>query len=166
MQNSKPLYTISGVKAEPGNPTNLIRVPDDEAEFFTIYFNDQAVGDFPSRKVAEATLEHYVNLRINGDTDADPAGKQLPPLPVENLSQFAQLIKDWHDDNQNQIALASNPPKEVVIKAIINGKERALSSTERQVFIAGVQVAGAIFKDLPFKVAIEEVEAAVDQSNG
>ncbi|QYN79867.1 terminase small subunit [Kosakonia phage Kc283] len=161
-----PLYAIHGVKQEPGNPDNLIRVPDEEAQFFSIYFNDQAVGDYPSRQAAEAELQHYVNLRVNGDPSSKPEGQELPPLPVENLSQFAQLIKDWHDDNQKQIALASNPPKEVVIKAIINGKERVLSASERQAFIAGVQVAGAIFKDLPFKIAVEEVEAAVEQSNG
>jgi hypothetical protein len=90
-------------------------------------------------------------------------GRQLPPLPVENLDQFAQLITDWHQDGKKQIALASNPPKEVTIKAIIHGKERALSPSERQAFIAGVQVAGEIFGKLPFQLV--EAEETGEQAD-
>lgn len=89
-------------------------------------------------------------------------GKELPPLPVQNLDQFAQLMVDWHTDGQKQIALASNPPKDVRIVATINGRERVLSKTERQAFMAGVQVAGEIFKNLPFQFVEQEVEQAVD----
>lgn len=86
-------------------------------------------------------------------------GKELPPLPVENLAQFAQLMIDWHTDGQKQIAMASNPPKEVSIKAFIHGKERTLTPSERQAFAAGVQVAGEIFKNLPFQFADEPAVA-------
>lgn len=158
MEN-KPLYAIHGVKQEPGNPDNLIRVPDEEAQFFSIYFNDQAVGDYNSRQEAEAELQHYVNLRVNGDPASKPEGQELPPLPVENLQQFAQLIADWHTDGQKQIALASNPPKEVNIKAFIHGKERSLTPSERQAFVAGVQVAGEIFAKLPFQYVVAEASA-------
>lgn len=82
--------------------------------------------------------------------------------PVQNLDQFAQLMVDWHTAGQKQIALASTPPKEVVIKAFINGKERVLTNAERQAFVAGVQVAGEIFKNLPFQFVEQEVEQAVD----
>lgn len=93
------------------------------------------------------------------DAPVPATGRQLPPLPVENLDQFAQLITDWHHDGQKQIALASNPPKEVTIKATINGKERALGTAERQAFIAGVQVAGEIFGKLPFQLVESGDEA-------
>lgn len=86
------------------------------------------------------------------DAPVPDTGRQLPPLPVENLDQFAQLITDWHQDGQKQVALASNPPKEVTIKAIIHGKERSLTPSERQAFVAGVQVAGEIFGKLPFQL--------------
>lgn len=158
MEN-KPLYAIHGVKRNPDNWDALIQVPDEEAEFFTIFFNDQAVGEFDTRQSAEDSLQHYVNLRVNGDPDAVPEGKQLPPLPVENLQQFAQLISDWHQDGQKQIALASNPPKEVNIKAFIHGKERNLTPSERQAFVAGVQVAGEIFAKLPFQLVASEASA-------
>ncbi len=90
-----------------------------------------------------------------------PDGKGVTPLPVQNLDQFAQLMVDWHTDGQKQIALASNPPKDVRIKATIRGREKVLSSNERDAFIAGVQVAGEIFKNLPFQVVEEEVEQAI-----
>lgn len=87
-------------------------------------------------------------------------------LPVENLNQFAQLMVDWHTDGQKQIAQASNVPALVTIKAIINGKERTLRDSERQAFMAGVQVAGEIFKTLPFHFVEQEIQQAVeDDSN-
>lgn len=89
-------------------------------------------------------------------------GKELPPLPVQNLDQFAQLMVDWHQDCVKQVALASNPPADVRIKAIIRGKEKTLNPNEREAFIAGVQVAGEIFKTLPFKFVEQEVEQAVN----
>lgn len=89
-------------------------------------------------------------------------GKELPPLPVQNLDQFAQLMVDWHQDCVKQVALASNPPSDVRIKAIIRGKEKTLNPNEREAFIAGVQVAGEIFKMLPFKFVEQEVEQAVN----
>lgn len=82
--------------------------------------------------------------------------------PVQNLDQFAQLMVDWHTDGQKQVALASNPPSHVRIKAIIRGKEKVLNPNEREAFIAGVQVAGEIFKNLPFQFVEQEVEQAVD----
>ncbi len=89
-------------------------------------------------------------------------GKELPPLPVQNLDQFAQLMIDWHTDCQKQIIMASNPPPDVRIRAIIRGKEKVLSLSERQAFIAGVQVAGEIFKTLPFEFVEQEIEQAVE----
>lgn len=89
-------------------------------------------------------------------------GKELPPLPVQNMDQFAQLMVDWHTDGQKQVALASNPPSDVRIKAIIRGKEKVLNPNEREAFIAGVQVAGEIFKNLPFQFVEQEAEQAVD----
>lgn len=164
MQNSDPLYAIHGVKQEPGSPDNFMKCSDAEALFFTIYFvnpdgHEEAVGDYPSREAAEAALQHYVDLRVYGDPTAKPEGQELPPLPVENLQQFAQLISDWHQDGQKQIALASNPPKEVNIKAFIHGKERSLTPSERQAFVAGVQVAGEIFAKLPFQLVASEASA-------
>lgn len=158
------LYSIHGVKQEPGFPDNYMTCPDEEAESFTIYFvnpegQEEAMGDYPSREAAEIELQHYVNLRVYGDPTAKPEGQELPPLPVENLQQFAQLIADWHQDGQKQIALASNPPKEVNIKAFIHGKERSLTPSERQAFVAGVQVAGEIFAKLPFQLVVAEVLA-------
>ncbi|EIV0540740.1 hypothetical protein L7B14_004210 [Salmonella enterica] len=91
-----------------------------------------------------------------------PDGKGVTPLPVQNLDQFAQLMVDWHTDGQKQIALASNPPKDVRIKATIRGREKVLSISERDAFIAGVQVAGAIFKNLPFQFVEQEIEQAVE----
>lgn len=91
-----------------------------------------------------------------------PDGKGVTPLPVQNLDQFAQLMVDWHTDGQKQIALASNPPKDVRIKATIRGKEKVLTPNERDAFIAGVQVAGAIFKTLPFQFVEQEIEQAVE----
>lgn len=93
------------------------------------------------------------------DAPVPSSGRQLPPLPIENLDQFAQLISDWHQDGQKQIALASNPPKEVNIKAFIHGKERNLTPSERQAFVAGVQVAGEIFAKLPFQYVVAEASA-------
>lgn len=93
------------------------------------------------------------------DIPVESDGKSLPPLPVENLDQFAQLMVDWHTDGQKQIALASNPPNEVNIKAFIHGKERNLSPSERQAFVAGVQVAGEIFAKLPFQLVVAEASA-------
>jgi len=83
-------------------------------------------------------------------------------LPVQNLDQFAQLMVDWHTDCQKQVALASNPPKDVRIKATIRGKEKVLSVNEREAFMAGVQVAGEIFKTLPFQFVEQEVQQAVE----
>ncbi|APD19047.1 hypothetical protein BK812_0005 [Pectobacterium phage A38] len=88
-----------------------------------------------------------------------PNGKGVIPLPVQNLDLFAQLMVDWHTDGQKQIALASNPPKEVNIKAFIHGKERSLTPSERQAFVAGVQVAGEIFAKLPFQLVASEASA-------
>lgn len=163
MENN-PLYAIHGVKQQPGFPDNYMKCPDEEAVFFTIYFlnpegQEEAMGDYPSREAAESELQHYVNLRVYGDPTAKPEGQELPPLPVENLQQFAQLIADWHQDGQKQIALASNPPKEVNIKAFIHGKERSLTPSERQAFVAGVQVAGEIFAKLPFQLVASEASA-------
>ncbi|ARB11902.1 host nuclease inhibitor protein [Pectobacterium phage vB_PatP_CB3] len=87
-----------------------------------------------------------------------PNGKGVIPLPVQNLD-LAQLMVDWHTDGQKQIALASNPPKEVNIKAFIHGKERSLTPSERQAFVAGVQVAGEIFAKLPFQLVASEASA-------
>lgn len=156
------VYEISGVKSEPGSPNDVVRCPDNEAEFYTLYqvfgAEHAAVGDFNTREEAEAWKTRMENLP---DTPVDPAGKQLPPLPVENLNQFAQLMIDWHTNGQKQIALASNPPKDVRIKATIRGREKVLSIGERDAFIAGVQVAGEIFKNLPFQVVEEEIEQAI-----
>lgn len=96
------------------------------------------------------------------DASVNPEGQELLPLPVENLQQFAQLMLDWHSDKQKQIALASSPPKDVTIKANINGKERALTDSERQAFLIGVQLAGEIFKTLPFETVEQEVQEAVE----
>lgn len=154
------MYTIHGVKPEEGSEDNLIRVPDEEAKFFTVYLRnadgtEDAVADFPTREEAENDLAKY-------KAAAAYSGEKLEVLPVQNLDQFAQLMVDWHTDGQKQIALASNPPKDVRILATINGRERALSKTERQAFIAGVQVAGEIFKTLPFQFVEQEIEQAVE----
>lgn len=156
------VFEISGVKPELGHPNDLMRCPDDEAKFFSVYqvFGAESVfvGDFDTRAEAEAWVEKMKNT---DDKPVDPNGKQLPPLAVQNLDQFAQLMVDWHGAAQQQIALASNPPANVSIKAIIGGKERTLRQSEREAFIAGVQVAGEIFKDLPFKFVEVELEEAV-----
>lgn len=86
-------------------------------------------------------------------------------LPVENLDQFAQLMVDWHADGQKQIAQASNVPAGVVIKATISGKERTLRDSERQAFMAGVQVAGEIFKTLPFQFVEQETTETEGDTN-
>lgn len=96
------------------------------------------------------------------DAPVSPEDKGVTTLPVQNLDQFAQLMVDWHTDAQKQIALASNPPKDVRILATINGKERTLRDSERQAFIAGVQVAGEIFKTLPFQFVEQEIQQAVE----
>lgn len=106
-------------------------------------------------------MSHEKEFANQMNSPVTEGGKELPPLPVQNLDQFAQLMVDWHQDCVKQIALASNPPKDVRILATINGRERVLSKTERQAFVAGVQVAGEIFKTLPFKFVEQEVEQAV-----
>lgn len=154
------IYTVHGVKPEDGNPDNLIRVSDEEAEFFTVYLRnadgtEDAVADYPSRQEAEEELERY-------KAQKPYSGESINVLAVQNLDQFAQLMVDWHTDGQKQIALASNPPKDVRIKATIRGREKVLSISERDAFIAGVQVAGAIFKTLPFQFVEQEIEQAVE----
>ena len=103
--------------------------------------------------------QHAERFKETMNATVEGEGKSLPPLPVENLDQFAQLITDWHTDGQKQIALASNPPNEVNIKAFIHGKERSLTPSERQAFIVGVQVAGEIFAKLPFQLVASEASA-------
>lgn len=154
------IYAVHGVKPEDGNPDNLIRVSDEEAEFFTVYLRnadgtEDAVADYPSRQEAEEEIERY-------KAQASYSGESVNVLAVQNLDQFARLMVDWHTDGQKQIALASNPPKDVRIKATIRGREKVLSISERDAFIAGVQVAGAIFKNLPFQFVEQEIEQAVE----
>lgn len=152
------MYSIHGVKPEDENTNNLIRVSDEEAKFFTVYLRnadgtEDAVADYPTREEAENALAKY-------KADAAYTGKNV--LAVQNLDQFAQLMIDWHTDCQKQIVMASNPPPDVRIRATIRGKEKVLSLSERQAFIAGVQVAGEIFKTLPFQFVEQEIEQAVE----
>lgn len=85
-------------------------------------------------------------------------------LPVENLAQFAQLMQDWFTGCKAQIAAASSVPDDVRIKATIDGKERTLNKYEREAFMRGIEVAGEIFKSLPFQTV--EAPAEEGEANG
>lgn len=149
-------YVIHGVKAEPGDPDSVMKCPDEEAEFFTIYVKhpngeEHAVADYNSRAEAETDLAEYQAAKPY-------SGEPANVLPVQNLEQFSQLMTDWFSDKRKQVEYASTVPADVEIKAIIDGVERALTSSERQAFKAGLEITSAIFDKLPFEV--------VEQPNG
>lgn len=96
------------------------------------------------------------------DIDAPQYGGVPVTLPVENLGQFAQLLTDWFGDCRSQVEFIRTVPDDAVVKATIDGTERALTPQERQAFLAGMEMTAAIFDKLPF-VAVPEQE---DPANG
>ena len=80
-----------------------------------------------------------------------------PVVPVNTADDLARLIVDWFTDCHQQLAHAGSVPDNVNIKAFIHGKERSLTPSERQAFMAGVGVVAAIFEKLPFEfVPVQE----------
>ncbi|MCS5736940.1 hypothetical protein [Herbiconiux daphne] len=80
-----------------------------------------------------------------------------PVVPVATVDDFARLIADWHADGITQLEYVENVPGDVIVKAVIDGVERALTGTERQVFLAGVSVVRSIFEKLPFETILAQV---------
>lgn len=109
-------------------------------------------------------MAHEKEFAEQMNSPVTEGGKQLPPLPVENLAQFAQLMNDWFSDCQAQIDAAKSVPSDVRIRATIQGKERVLNAREREAFMRGVEVAGEIFKSLPFQTV--EAPAEEGEANG
>lgn len=78
-------------------------------------------------------------------------------VPVQTVDDFARLMMDWHNDCKTQLNHVETVPGDVIIKAVIEGVERALTPVEREVFQAGVSVVKSIFEKLPFETILAQV---------
>lgn len=96
-----------------------------------------------------------------------PLGKLDKAKPVETPDELAGLVFAWFADCQAQLKFISSVPDDAAIKMTIDGVERALTDTERQIYLQGVATTAEIFKQLPFHaVEAEESNEQNSQDSG
>ncbi|XAG95359.1 hypothetical protein MIF8_68 [Erwinia phage MIF8] len=89
--------------------------------------------------------------------------KQATPIDITTPEQIADLVVGWHIDCMAQIDYIKSVPDDAVIKMTIDGVERALTPTERQIYLQGVATVAEVFKQLPFYTSgATDAEAAED----
>lgn len=134
------MYEIHGCKPEVNGDGNIIRVPDQEAEFFTLYEvkegESQAIKDFTSREEAEKYLASKQNI-----------------LPVENHLQLGFLVADWHRNVCHHLMAVIEAPADIDLNVQFEGADQPELITdprERALFKLGVEYALSQFLKLPF----------------
>lgn len=76
--------------------------------------------------------------------------QQAEPIDITTPEQLADLTIAWFVDCKAQVDYVLTVPDDVNIKMVVDGVERELTPSERQIYKQGVATVSEIFKQLPF----------------
>lgn len=91
--------------------------------------------------------------------------QQTTPIDITTPEQLAEVVVGWHMDCMAQLQYVQTVPDDAAIKMVIDGEERALTPTERMIYLQGVATVAEIFKQLPF-FASEAEDGEADKDTG